>query len=175
MYLMTASLLNSWKNLLDNEFSEMEDFLKVLHRKPIEKTEPMMKGDIFEQWAANNIPELQGAVRQAALYGECGDYLLYGKLDFLKAGIIYDAKYTGRYEVGKFFGSPQTSMYFTLVPEAFKFVYIISNSEDGKNLWREEYLRDEVVPISVHIGQFESWLQEVGLFGIYREVWATKR
>ena len=68
-------------------------------------------------------------------------FLLYGRLDALKAGTIYDTKFVRRYEAGKYVSSPQHPMYFDCVPEASRFVYVVS---DGKFVYQEEYRRGEV-------------------------------
>lgn len=168
-YLLTASLLNAWGYCVLS--GDKEDFLKSLNREPIAKTEAMIRGDEFEAWAAENLPELQGAVRQAAIYREIPGFLLYGKLDFLKAGTIYDTKHTSHYEVGKYYGSPQTSMYFALVPEARAFTYIVSTGNE--NIFRETYRPNEAEPIALIANRFTNWLVQNDLFKIYQEKWSA--
>lgn len=163
---MTASLLNSWKWTLNT--GDADSFMKTLRREPTPKTEAMVRGDEFEAWAYKNIPEVMVGQHQLALKRYSGNYLLYGRLDSLHAGVIYDLKYTGHYEVGKFFGSPQTSMYFELVPDAKKFIYIIS---DGKELYREEYQRQEAEPIMSMIHDFDTWLRLNNLRSTYEKHW----
>jgi hypothetical protein len=147
----------------------MDDFLKVLNREPIEKTEAMAKGDEFEKWAIESIDEVRGGVYQYSASKQFGDYLLYGRIDVLKAGIIYDIKYTGNYEVGKFYGSYQTLIYLELVPEAQKMVYLIGNN--GENIYREEYTREDCEPVENVLRQFEQWLKVNGLYQRYAEKW----
>lgn len=96
------------------------------------------------------------------------NFLLYGRLDALKAGTIYDIKYSGSYERGKFFDSTQHPMYFELVPEANDFIYLISN---GKEVYQEHYRRDEVADITVIVGDFVLWLTENGLLETYKQHW----
>lgn len=173
-YLITASLLNSWRYLMESEYGSMEDFLHVLHRLPTEKNEAMAKGDAFEAWAKDNLPELQGAAYQVALSERRGDFLLYGRLDFIKAGVVYDTKFTGKYEVGKFLNNPQTAMYLELVPEANRMEYIISNSTEGETIWRERYARHEIRPIMDTVIDFRDWLAENNLLDTYREKWRAQ-
>ena len=61
-------------------------------------------------------------------------YLLYGRLDALKAGVIYDIKFSSHYERGKFEASTQHPVYMELLPEARTFTYLVSN---GRDVWRE--------------------------------------
>lgn len=63
------------------------------------------------------------------------EFLLYGRTDVIKRDTIYDIKFTGNYEVGKFLDSSQHWVY--LYCSGLKnFAYLIS---DGKDWWREDY------------------------------------
>ena len=53
-YLITASLLNSWKYGLENEYGNLEDFKKVLSKEPFEETEAIRTGFEFEQFMMEN-------------------------------------------------------------------------------------------------------------------------
>lgn len=64
------------------------------------------------------------------------EFVCFGILDFLKAGVIYDTKFSRTYRVGKYLDSPQHPMYFYLCPEVRRFEYIIS---DGSYVYREVY------------------------------------
>ena len=174
MYLLTPSLLNSWSYAIES--GTMEGFLPVLHREPVGKTEAMIKGDEFEEWAIQNIEELKGGSYQVKVYKEHGNYLLYGRVDVLKAGIVYDVKFTNRYEVGKFYGNYQTNIYLEVVPEAKKMVYIIGNNSsiENSNFFREEYTRQEIEPIDKILNDFEQWLNVTGLDAIYQEKWRSR-
>lgn len=94
--------------------------------------------------------------------------LLYGRLDALKAGTVYDIKFSGKYERGKFFDSTQHPVYLELVPEAYQFVYIIS---DGRNVWTETYYREDTKSIFPVIQDFMSWLNMQGLMETYKQHW----
>ena len=99
------------------------------------------------------------------------EFLLYGRLDALQAGEIFDIKYSGSYERGKFFSSTQHPMYFRLVPEAYDFVYVISN---GYDVWTETYRPGDTVPVEPIIHDFLEWLKLNGLLEIYQEYWAAR-
>ena len=95
--------------------------------------------------------------------------LLYGRLDALKAGTVYDIKFSGSYDRGKYFDSTQHPMYLELVPEAQSFVYIISN---GTEVWTEEYRREELItPITYIASDFLDWLSAMGLMELFKEKW----
>lgn len=99
------------------------------------------------------------------------EFVCYGILDFLKAGIIYDTKFSKTYRVGKYLYSPQHPMYFFLCPEARRFEYIIS---DGSYVYREGYAPDDVEPIEKTIHGFMKWMDRVGLVRVYCENWRSK-
>ena len=96
------------------------------------------------------------------------DVLLFGVLDVLKAGTIYDIKFTKSYDRGKFFDSTQHPAYFELIPEAQEFTYLASN---GSAVYSETYRREETRSIVPAISDFFSWLDAAGLTQIYREKW----
>ena len=61
-------------------------------------------------------------------------------------------------------------MYFACVPEASRFVYVIS---DGKAVYTEEYRREETLPPDETIRAFMRYLEQTGLAGTYIEKWKT--
>ncbi len=79
------------------------------------------------------------------------DVVLYGRLDALKAGTIYDIKFSKGYERGKFYSSTQHPTYMLLIPEAQTFSYLVSN---GMDVWTECYRRDETPDIRPIISDF---------------------
>lgn len=97
-------------------------------------------------------------------------FVLYGRLDVLKAGTVYDIKFSGSYDKGKFFDSTQHPTYLELIPEADQFTYIVSN---GQNVWTETYRRDETRAIRPVISDFVEWLNAVGLMDTYKEYWKS--
>lgn len=99
------------------------------------------------------------------------ELLLYGRLDALKAGRIYDIKFSKGYERGKYVDSTQHPMYLALVPEALDFTYLVSN---GTEVWTEQYRRDETPDILPTVRAFLDWLRMAGLMEVYMEHWAAK-
>jgi len=198
-YYITASLLNSWTYNLNN--GTLEDFIKVLNKEEFEPTEAIKKGFAFEKYMQENFEETLGGSYQVKLSKECGEYLLYGIVDCIKGGIIYDYKFSGSYEVGKFYKNYQTAMYLELVPEARKMVYLITNKFNEKypvicsdrlatedvvqgnvpleyeigDLFREEYERDAIIePIEITVNKFISWLKQMDLYTLFTEKWGCK-
>ena len=158
LYYITPTLLNSWSYAIKN--GTLEDFIKVLNKEEFEPSESIIKGYEFEAYMQENYEETKNGAYQVVVQKEYGDYLLYGIIDCLKGGIIYDYKYTKNYDVGKFFNNHQTLLYLEIVPEASKMVYLITNKFDkddyadigymdtGKivytvgDIFREEYTKD---------------------------------
>ena len=99
------------------------------------------------------------------------EYLLHGRFDALKQGVIYDIKFASRYEYGNFFESSQHPMYFALVPEAHTYSYLIYREYEG--VYTETYRREETRDISDIIAEFEVYLSAQGLTELYREKWAA--
>lgn len=98
------------------------------------------------------------------------EFVLYGRLDTLKAGTIYDIKFSGSYDKGKYVDSTQHPTYMELIPEADQFTYVVSN---GQNVWTETYRRDETASIFPVISDFVDWLNAVGLMETYKEYWKS--
>ncbi|MDD3437616.1 MAG: hypothetical protein PHC64_10735 [Candidatus Gastranaerophilales bacterium] len=192
-FLITQSLLSSWEWGLISD-KGYEDFLKTLERQPIQPTKAMLEGRRFENVLCSVLngaeieeshewykpitelqPVLQGAQQQVRLSRDLTvdgvNFVCYGVLDFLKAGIIYDTKYSKSYYTGKYFESPQTPMYFYLVPEAREFQYKIC---DGKYVYTERYYPDEVEPIQQTIKHFMEFLDNLNLVKIYCDNWISK-
>lgn len=197
-YLMTHSLLSSWLyTMKENPFEDatsdrdkMAEFVQVLNREPTETTEAMQKGIDFEnlvtdavhgkvnpksKWfdAANKVANVvRGGVLQYRASKEFQvrgiTIVLYGRLDALKAGVIYDIKFSGSYDVGKYISSTQHPTYFALVPEAQEFTYLVSN---GSAVWPETYRREETPSIFPIISDFFDWLDVQGLMSVYKEKW----
>lgn len=200
-FLMTHSLLSSWLYAMkENPFEDLtterkpyDEFLKTLRREPTETTDAMQKGinfenlvtaitdgngDVNNNWyeAAERIASVvQGGQLQYKAFKDikvCGlSILLYGRLDALKAGTIYDIKFSGSYDVGKYLSSTQHPTYFELIPEANAFTYLVSN---GSSVWTETYRRDETPSIIPIISDFIDWLSVYGLLDIYKEKWLSR-
>jgi len=187
---ITQSLLAEWQYSFKKE-DGWDTFLAALNRekKPVSKA--MLDGQRFEN-VLNSVldgetidPEhewykpvrqlakyLDGAQQQVALFREVEidgqPMLLYGVLDYLKAGVIYDTKFSKSYHLNKYLKSPQHPMYLELVPEARRFEYL---SSDGIWVYRECYPREIVEPIEPTIRQFLAFLKQHDLFQTYQEKW----
>ena len=140
-YYITPTLLNSWQYNIKN--GTLEDFIKTLKKEEFEPTESILKGFEYEKYMQENFEETLSGAYQVKVSKEYGDYLLYGIIDCLKGGIIYDYKYTQNYEVGKFFNNHQTLMYLEMVPEAKKMVYLITNKFD-KKIIKGEFIEPQI-------------------------------
>lgn len=100
-------------------------------------------------------------------------YLVHGVLDALKAGTIYDVKFSSKSFnsvdlPGKYLESPQHPAYFYLVPEAEEFKYLVS---DGEEIYIEPYRREDTREIGEIIAEFVKSLRMDGLLELYREKW----
>lgn len=186
-YLITPSLLNAWKYAIspDNDYGNLEDFIKVLSREPMEETEAIRIGFQYEEFMIKNYEPTKNGCYQVKLSKDIktntGNYVLYGRLDCLKAGIIFDYKYTGSYDVGKFYSNNQTPIYLELEPNARKIEYLVcTNYREGKtleelNIYHEVYRRDEVkVDIAQEIDNFINWLDTNNLLDLYHEKWISQ-
>ena len=190
-YYITPTLLNSWQYNIKN--GTLEDFIKVLNKEKFQPSESILKGFEYEKYMQENFEETLNGAYQVKVSKEYGDYLLYGIIDCLKGGIIYDYKYTKNYEEGKFFNNHQTLMYLEMVPEAKKMVYLITskfnkteypdlNFKDVSkveyevgDIFREEYTKDmfpETMNSILH--KFEQWLKQYNLIDLYTEKWKCK-
>ena len=192
---VTQSLLSAWEYSFKTD-NGYDDFLKTLNREPKQPTTAMLDGVRFESVLNNvlkgeTIPqdhewysvitemskELDGAQQQVNLFADIGiqyngyAILLHGVLDYLKAGRIWDCKYSKTYALNKYLQSPQHPMYLALVPEARDFTYIVS---DGKYVYRERYPRDIVPPIENTVIQFCKFLERQNLIEIFFEKWRIK-
>lgn len=196
-YMITHSLLASWLYLLsenpyDDATTERDtfaEFMDVLNRVPTEPTEAMQDGIAFENCVTNvlrgkTVPDnwseaavnIANRIRGGVLQFKAKktvtvrdmEILLYGRLDVLRAGTIYDVKFTKNYDAGKYFDSTQHPMYFEIVPEATDFEYLASN---GSTVWPEHYTREETPSILPIISDFLDWLDAMGLMEIFKEKW----
>ena len=177
------------------ERDPMGDFMKVLRREPREATEAIQNGLDFEalcyrlarginettnkddKWydAASQIADVirGGTIQYKAKtnFRVAGtNILLFGVLDVLKAGTIYDIKFSKGYDRGKYFDSTQHPAYFQLIPEAREFTYLVSN---GSAVYTETYRREETRSIEPVISDFLGWLDGCGLMPLYREKWVA--
>lgn len=104
------------------------------------------------------------------------DFLVYGILDALKAGTIYDVKFKNKSFgsldlAGSYLDSPQHPAYFYIVPEASEFKYLVS---DGTDIYIEAYRRCDAPFIGDIIHDFIESITSFGLLDLYKEKWVTK-
>lgn len=200
MYLLTHSLLSSWLYAMKDspyedattERDSYAEFLQALRREPGEQTEAMRNGVEFEnlvtdivngdadtehKWyvAACKVARIvkggwlqYKAKKEITVSGE--KFLLYGRLDVLKAGEIIDTKFSKGYERGKYISSTQHPTYMELIPEADRFTYMVSN---GSEVWTETYRRDETPSIYPVIEAFVEYLKGNDLWEVYTSHWAA--
>jgi len=187
---ITQTLLSSFEWVFKKD-DGYEDFLRTLNREKTQPTKAMLDGIRYEnclnsvlngekistdhEWyapIAEMSMELWGAQQQVTLFKETQiegqTFLLHGVLDYLRAGHIWDCKFSKTYHLNKYLGVPQTSMYLALVPEALDFTYIIS---DGNYVYRERYPRDIVPPIEPEIKNFMNFCKKHDLWNTYLEKW----
>lgn len=189
-YFITQSLLSSWLYLdkAGEHFDEAyRDFLCALERKPAPVTPKMQRGIEYEaevlECSRDYDEGFPADVRAIARIVRGGIYqatatrrveaagvtfVIYAKCDWLKAGDIYDVKRSDSYEVGKYRDSPQHSMYLAAIPEARRFVYLIS---DGKDVYHEIYTREDTPPIEDALRAFTQYLLDTGLWETYAAHW----
>ena len=202
-YLITQSLLHSWNYLYScrEEFqsSAAEDFMATIHREKQQDRKEKNDGIEFENAVYQEVSDIQrdphpkwedgiqaiakiihGASVQLRVQRDLRvcetDFLVYGILDALKAGVIYDVKYkrspfSSSDPVGDYLDSPQHPAYFYMVPEAYEFQYLVS---DGKDLYRETYRRSETPAIEGIIAEFMRSITAMGLLPIYQEKWLAR-
>lgn len=178
-----------------SERDSFAEFLQVLRREDTPTTEAMQNGIDFEdlvtaivnddnegmsrnsKWfnAAMEVAQIvDGGVlqyRARRIVEVAGmTFVLYGRLDCLKAGTVIDIKFSKSYDVGKFVDSTQHPTYLELVPEADDFLYVVSN---GSYVWKERYRRDETKDIREYITQFIEWLILNNLLDTYKKHWVA--
>lgn len=199
-YLITHSLLSSWSYVFscweDGKEAAYEDFLRTLNRIPTEPTEAMLDGRAFEDEVYKEAaglprqphPKWESGIKKVAAYIRNAPvqirvkreiqvdgvtYLVYGILDALKAGVIYDVKYVSKSFgsvdlAGKYLDSSQHPAYFYMVPEAYEFNYLVS---DGTDLYKETYTPANTRPIADIISEFIRSIDGMGLLDLYKEKW----
>lgn len=199
--LITQSLISSWNWAVesgsDDKFFELEE---TIRREPKPANEAMLQGIEFEKNVyelCNGAPRqphdkwepgirkvaeiISGAQYQVSGYRELTvdgtDYLLYGIADAIRAGTIYDVKFStksfGSTDLaGKYLGSPQHPAYFRIWPEATKFWYVVS---DGEDVYTEMYTAKDTWPIDHTIAEMANSFRRLGLWKEYVRNWEAKR
>ena len=202
-YLITQTLLSSWAYVFNcrDECAEdaMADFLRTWNREKTEATEAMLDGIAFENEvykAASGIARqphekwergiqavataLRGAQTQVKAQRDMDahgmKFLVYGILDGLRAGVIFDVKKKSKSFgsldlAGDYLDSAQHPAYFYIVPEAYEFRYLVS---DGQDLYVETYRPEECRPFPDIVDEFITSIEALGLLPLYKEKWAAK-
>lgn len=200
-YLITPSLLNSWANIWncvdyvrESEKDEISledkqslarekafaEFLDTLGRVPSEPNEYMLKGIEYEEACYRGETEASPIIEGGAYQisgskrlevGGVG-ILLYGRLDVLKGGTIYDIKRVTKYAPQKYLKSYQHPVYLELFPEAKRFTYLVR--DDAGRLHEETYYRDGCPDVRGVIADFLRWLRENGLFEVFASKWRAR-
>ena len=103
-------------------------------------------------------------------------FLVYGILDALREGTIYDVKFKNKSFgsldlAGDYLNSPQHPLYFYLVPEARQFRYMVS---DGQDLYMEQYEPEDCLSAADLILQFVQFLKANNLMDTYLEHWQAR-
>ena len=187
---LTQSLISAYEWMFKKE-DGYDEFIAALNREKKQPTVAMLDGIRYEnclnsvldgaeitpdhEWykpITEMAEELQGAQQQVTIFRDINvdgvDFLIHGVLDYLRAGEIWDCKFSKNYKLNKYLGSPQTAFYMYLVPEARRFTYIVS---DGTWVYRERYPREIVEPIEPYIKNFMQFLDMHNLVNIYAEKW----
>ena len=199
-YLITPSLLNSWgwifncvdgvtsnesdkisleDKIQDGQKKAKKEFIKALRREPLEPNEYMLAGIQFEKDCYDGktcvSPIIKGGSYQIVGKKNVSiggmNFLMYGKLDVLKGGVIYDIKRVWKYSRPKYNKSYQHGFYLELFERAKKFKYLIF---DGNNLHIEQYYPDECEKMEVVIKLFIEWLDSEGLLELYKKCWKCR-
>lgn len=199
-YVITPSLLNSWGRIWeaplhvvesDSDDISLEDkmdeasekakaeFVKVLNKVPLPDNEWMKAGRDFEEECYEGktcvSPIIEGGAFQIVGTKKTSvngvKVLMYGRLDVLKGGTIYDIKRVQRYSVQKYLHSYQHGFYMDLFPNAEGFTYLVF---DGNKLHQESYFRGQYRPTEEVISDFLRWLKANGLYETFKDKWKAK-
>lgn len=196
-YLITPSLLNSWGwiyNCVDSvsssendkisledkiyeaQLKAKDDFIKALKREYSEPNEYMLAGIQFEKECYEGktcfSKIIEGGCFQIVgkknITVDGMKFLMYGKLDVLKGGTIYDIKRVWKYTRPKYNKSYQHGFYLELFNRANKFEYLIF---DGNKPHFEQYFPDECEKTENVIRRFIEYLEAEGLLELYKQNW----
>ena len=193
---LSKTLLDAWLYSFKKD-DGYKDFLRTLNREKSPPTKAMLDGSRFEscvngvldgnpidrehEWykpVTQMAKYLKGSQQQVTLFREITvdgqDYLMHGVLDYLRAGIIFDCKYSKTYHLNKYLDAytSQTQVYLYLVPEARQMEYLIS---DGNYVYRERYPREIVPPLEPVIRNFVTFCENHGLYQVLLEKWRVNQ
>lgn len=122
----------------DTELDNRDDYERhIIYPRPVVKHD---KPEYLIDYVIKDIANIvkgglwQQTVKKDLTVGN-QEFLLYGRTDVIKRDTIYDIKFTGNYELGKFLDSSQHLIYL-YCSDLPNFSYLIS---DGKDWWSEDY------------------------------------
>jgi len=185
---VTATLLNSWNYIYevddDKTKEAFDSFVKTLQRIKEPPNFFMQRGLDFEKDCYNGlVPDISKVIRDGAfqVYVEKQikvddlDVKLVGVLDCLKEGVIYDIKRVNQYDLQKYYQSYQHQMYFEMVEDADKFVYLVAAGTNNEyvSFYQEEYTRADKIDIAQVISNFFKFLRDNKLWETYIKNWET--
>ena len=199
--LVTPSLLNSWlyiwlsrDNVKEsaNDAICLEDkqdlamqksydeFLGTLRREQTPPNENMLRGIQYEEDCYKGLTDASPIIKGGAfqivgkkyVVVDNVPFLMYGRLDVLQNGIIYDIKRVTRYATQKYLHSAQHGFYLDLFQDARQFTYL---AFDGNKLHQETYYRGQYKPTEAILSDFIQWLRENNLWDVYASLWASKK
>lgn len=199
--LVTPSLLNSWlyiwlsrDNVKESENDAIcledkqdlamqnayDEFIGTLRREKTPPNENMLRGIKYEEDCYKGLTDASPIIKGGAfqIVGKKDvvvdnvAFLMYGRLDVLKNGVIYDIKRVTRYETQKYLHSAQHGFYLDLFPNASQFTYL---AFDGNKLHQETYYRGQYKPTEAILSDFIQWLRENNLLDVYASLWASKK
>ena len=170
---ITPTLLNAYTNNYD--------WISLIRREPIEKTQAMINGEIFENEVySGNIDEaneyIKNSIYQPCLYGQFDKFYLFGYADFLLPTKVVDTKFKSNYKLGCFYNSNQHLIYTNLA-DVENFTYLIgvgTNSKKPTNLYCEDYTRDDELLLS-RLYDFEMAIDFWDLREIYNMNYSINR
>lgn len=200
-YVITPSLLNAWlwiyecvNNVRESEKDEIslddkkaiaqdtakESFINYLERIPGEPNKYMQLGIDFEEECYQGKTCISPIIKNGSfqVVGTKNirikniNFLMYGRLDVLKGGIIYDIKRVGYYKPNKYKWSAQHRFYLDLFKNAKYFEYLIY---DGDKLHTEVYYRENCTPTEEVIENFVNYLEENNLLEIFKDKWKARK
>ena len=141
---------------------DIESLLNIINRVPTKRTPAQIEGQRFEDAVLKRIPMPYGAeeavilkaqsiigrygfadMRNLGTYQIDGDIVnIYGLIDWLGGGTVFDLKKIGRYKPGMFCQSHQIWYAVNLEQEGFrKMSYVINSDND---IYTEEYRLSDV-------------------------------
>lgn len=174
-----------------------QDFVNTLNKIPFEPNKFMIAGIEFEAECVATAENLEkgididyttsegalefGKIIAGGSFQAVGtkevtidgvDFLMYGRLDVLKAGVIYDIKRVVKYERPKYKWSSQHGFYMDLFPNVKYFEYLVYN---GYKTHKERYSRFDYTPTESVIKDFMEFLKNNGLWEVYCEKWISNK